>query len=163
MFTLRRADERRHLRRRKYEAWLTFDRQDPADPRSGGFGALELLNENRLPPGARIPLRTYHAAEIVTYVLDGALAYNDSSGRSGVIQAGEFQRVTSGCGVRPGHTNASPTDWAYVFQIGLRPSQAELAPATTRSAFPQERAAAIYASSPRRTDGEDRCTSTRTP
>src|SRR5687768_3813707 len=109
MITLRRADERRHIRRRKYEAWLTFDRQAPADPLSNGFGALELLNEDRLPPGACIPLRPYHATEIITYVLDGALAYNDSTGRSGVIQAGEFQLVTSGRGVRHGDTNASPT------------------------------------------------------
>ena len=124
MITLRRAEERRHDRRRKRDVWLTFYPQDRSDPLADGFGALELLNEDRLPPGASIPHGPPHDAEIVTYVHEGALAFDDSKGRSGVIQAGEFQRMTAGRGVRHSETNASPTEWAHVFQIWLRPSEA---------------------------------------
>jgi quercetin 2,3-dioxygenase len=126
MITLRKANQRHHDRRRKQEVWLTFYAQDRADPLADGFGALELLNEDRLPPSASVARQPRHDAEIVTYVRQGALAYEDSLGRSGVIHAGEFQRVTAGRGLRHSETNASPTDWAHVFQIWLRPSEVGL-------------------------------------
>lgn len=126
MITLRRASERHHDRRRKQEIWLTFDPRHAAGPLDAGFGALELLDEDRLSPGTGVPRHARHDAEIVTYVREGALAYEDSIGRSGVICAGEFQRMTAGRGLRHGARNASRTDWAHVFQIWLRPSQAGL-------------------------------------
>ena len=52
MITLRRAEERHHDSRRKHEVWLTFDAQDRTDPLADGFGALQILDEDRLSPGA---------------------------------------------------------------------------------------------------------------
>lgn len=122
MITLRRTNERHHQRRSKREVWLTFDRRNRADPYADGFGSLEMLAEDRLPPRAAVPRPSRQDAEIVTYVREGALAYQDSLGRSGVIRAGEFQRMTGGRGIRHSETNESPTDWAQVFRIGLRSS-----------------------------------------
>ena len=96
MITLRRAGERHHDRRRQQQVWLTFDARDRTDPLSDGFGALEGLDEDRLSPGAELPRRTRRDAEIITYVCRGALACDGSTGRSGVLQAGEFQRTTPG-------------------------------------------------------------------
>jgi quercetin 2,3-dioxygenase len=135
MITLRRAGERHHDRRRKREVWFTFDAQDRADPLADGFGALEILDEDRLSPGASLSCHPLHDAEIVTYVRGGALAYDDSAGHSGVIQAGEFQRATVGRGSRHGETNASGTDPAHVFQIWLRSSPPELEPAQEQKRF----------------------------
>ena len=56
-------------------------------------------------------------------------------GRSGVIQAGEFQRMTAGRGLRHSETNASRTEWAHVFQIWLRPSEAGLEPGHEQKRF----------------------------
>ena len=123
MITVRRSKERRHDRRRGGEVWLTFSPRDRADPLADGFGTLESLEEDRLPPGAAVPLRPRRDAEIVTYVLEGTLAYQDSTGRSGVIRAGEFERITAGRGVRHEERNASRTDWAHVFRIWLRPKE----------------------------------------
>ena len=135
MIALRRAKERHHDLRRKREVWHTFYPQDGADALAGGFGALEILDEYRLPPGAGIPRHPLHDAEIVTYVREGALAYEDSMGRTGVIQAGEFQRMTAGRGIRHSETNASRADWASVFQILLRPSEAGLEPGREQKRF----------------------------
>lgn len=135
MITLRRGGERHHDRSRKREAWLTFEAQNGADPLADGFGSLEILDENRLAPGAGVPRRPLHDAEIVTYVREGGLAYEDSMGRSGVIHAGEFQRTTAGRGIRHGEANASRSEWAHVFQIWLRPSQAELEPSHEQKRF----------------------------
>jgi hypothetical protein len=134
MITLRRANERHHDRRRKQEVWHTFH-PDRADALAGGFGALEVLDEDRLPPGAGVPRHPHLDAEIVTYVREGALAHEDSMGRSGIVQAGEFQRMTAGRGIRHSETNASRTDWAHVFQIWLRPSEAGLEPGHEQKRF----------------------------
>jgi redox-sensitive bicupin YhaK (pirin superfamily) len=123
MITLCRAEERRHDRRRKQGVWLTFCPRHRAGLLADGFGILESLSENRLPPGAVSAAHQRQEAEIITYVFKGALAQEDSSGGSGVVYAGEFQRMTISHGVRHKETNASRSDWAHIFRISLRPSQ----------------------------------------
>jgi quercetin 2,3-dioxygenase len=135
MITLRRTGERHHDRRREHEVWLTFDAKDRNDPLADGFGALEILDEDRLSPGADLSRRPARDAEIVTYVYGGALAYDDSTGRADVIQAGEFRRTTAGRGRRQHETNALQSDWAHVFQIWLRPTQAAVDPGHEQKRF----------------------------
>ena len=123
MITLRRADERHLHRRHRQELWHTFNPHDPAKPHAGGFGALESLTENRLPPGGVSVARPSREAEIVTYIWKGAIAQEDSTGSSGVVHAGEFQRMAIGHGIRHKERNASRTGWAHIFRISLRPSE----------------------------------------
>jgi redox-sensitive bicupin YhaK (pirin superfamily) len=135
LITLRRAVQRHHDRRGKREAWFTFQAGDRADSLGDNFAGLELFSEASLPPGARVPRYARREAEIVTYVREGALAYEDSKGRSVVICAGEFQRMTPGRGVRCNETNASRTDRAHTFQIGLNPSQGGFEPGHEQKRF----------------------------
>lgn len=125
MITLRRSAERHHVERIKHDRWITFSRLDRADPLADGFGPLVVLTESRLAPGADGAFSPNHDVEIVTYVIEGTLAHQDSAGSSGVILAGEFQRWTAGRGVRRSETNASRTDRAHAFHIWLRPSRPE--------------------------------------
>jgi len=122
MITLRRADQRRHDRHGRREAWLTFSSCDRGDPLADGFGALRMLNEDRVPPGAGL-VQPHPHCEVVTYVREGTLVYEDSTGRSGTIQAGEFRHVTTGERDRHAQTNISETIWAHVFQVCVRPSK----------------------------------------
>jgi quercetin 2,3-dioxygenase len=135
MITLCRAEDRRHLRRLKQDLWLTFDPRVGEAPLPDGFGALEMLNEDRLSGGARVPLRPDRAAEILTYVLEGAVAHEDSRGSSGVIHAGEFQRIHAGPRLRHSQTNASRTEAAHVFHIWLRAAHAEFDPSNVQKRF----------------------------
>ncbi len=112
MITLRRADERHLDQRHRQELWHSFNSQEPAKPHADGFGVLESLSENRLPPGGVSVARPSQGAEIVTYVCQGAMS---------VVHAGEFQRMAIGHGNRHKETNASRTDWAHVFRISLSP------------------------------------------
>ncbi|MFH1573001.1 MAG: pirin family protein [Acidobacteriota bacterium] len=128
MITLRRGEDRHHLRSRKQKVWFTFNAQDPTGPLDDGFGTLEFLDEYRLSPGADVPYHPPHEAEIITYIRAGALGYEDSVGHSGVIRAGEFQCTTAGRGLRLRQMNASGTDWTHIFQIWLRPWEAEREP-----------------------------------
>jgi quercetin 2,3-dioxygenase len=123
MIRVRRAEEREHDRRNRRNSWLT------------SYPGGETLDEDRLAPGARIPRDARCDAEIVTYVHEGALAYGDSTGDSGIIHAGEFQSMTVGRRTRHAETNASPTAWAHVFRIWLRPALAELEPGHEEKRF----------------------------
>jgi quercetin 2,3-dioxygenase len=134
MTTFRRAKQREHDGRRKYELWLTFP-PGAADELNHGFGTLESLNEAHLAPGAGVARHRHHDAEIITYAREGALAYEDSMGRSGVIQTGEFQRMTAGRGIRHLENNASRIDRAQVFQMGLRSWRAGLDPGYEQKRF----------------------------
>jgi redox-sensitive bicupin YhaK (pirin superfamily) len=135
MITLRRAKERRHDRHPKRDVWFTFHPRDRADPRADRFGQLESLRESRLSPGTISSEDAYHDAEIVTYVREGALAYEDAPGRTGVIQAGEFQGTTAGRGIRRSEKNASRSSWAQVFQFLLAPSEPGLEPGHEQKRF----------------------------
>jgi redox-sensitive bicupin YhaK (pirin superfamily) len=123
MITLRRADERHLDQVREQEVWLTFGPQEGANSNDGGFWAVESLSENLLPPGGVSIARPSQEAETVTYIYRGALAQQDSTGSSGVVHAGEFQRMAIGRGIRHKETNASRTNWAHIFRISLRPSE----------------------------------------
>jgi redox-sensitive bicupin YhaK (pirin superfamily) len=135
MMVVRRAKERRHDRSGRGSLWLTFDSRAEADPLAEGFNGLQLLNESRLPPGRATLPHPHRDAEIITYVLDGALAYDDSMGRSGVLNAGEFRRMTAGQGVICTETNASRTDWVHVFQLWLRSRDAGMKPGHEQKRF----------------------------
>jgi hypothetical protein len=135
MITLRRAAERQHEKSRTLETWLTFEPRDRVGILADGLGNIEMLKESRLAPGARVPRASGHDAEILTYVREGALAYENSLGSSGIVQAGEFQRVTAGRGLHRNRTNASRTDGVHFFQIWLRPSEADLDPGHEQKRF----------------------------
>ena len=135
MITLRRDKERHRVSRYKQDVCRTFYPQDLADPLANGFGALESFNEDRFPPGAGLRLQPRNYSEVITYVLKGALAQEDSTGRSGVIHAGEFQRLTAARGVRHSDRNASRTEWAHIFQIRLYPLKMGLDPSVEQKRF----------------------------
>jgi hypothetical protein len=135
VITLRRAEQREYLRRREREAWRTFPPQGRSQLVADGFGFLRAFEEGRLPPRTSHRQPIQEEAEIITYVREGTLAYEDSTGRSGLIGAGEFQRMTAGRGIKYGGTNTSPTEWAHVFQLWLRPSEAGLGPGHEQKRF----------------------------
>lgn len=69
------------------------------DPANLGFGLLVSHNDDLLQPGAGYPDHPHQEMEIVTWVLSGALAHSDSSGRAGVIVPGQLQVMSAGTGI----------------------------------------------------------------
>jgi len=135
MITLRRARERNHDQRRQQHVWQTFSLRDRGGLLAGGLESLAGFSENRLPPGAVSAAHPRQESEIVTYVFEGALAQEDSSGASGVVHAGEFQRMIIGRGVRCKETNASRSDWAHILRITLEPPRMGLECADEQKRF----------------------------
>lgn len=120
MITPRRDKERLQVQRLKQVVRRSFDPRDRTDPLADGFCTLVALDEICLPPGASIASLPLREAEVLTYVLRGALAQEDSKGRSDIIQAGEFQRMSTGRRIRYTERNASQADWAHIVQLWLR-------------------------------------------
>jgi redox-sensitive bicupin YhaK (pirin superfamily) len=135
MVTLCRDSERRHLQHGKQDTWHTlFSKVHPGPP-GGGFGDLVDFNEMRLPPGDSTEIHSGDEAELITFVFKGALSQKDTAGTSGLIRAGEFQRMSTGHRIRHRETNASRSNWAHVFRISLRPSEVGLDPAREQQRF----------------------------
>ncbi len=123
MRTLRRHEEREQQAQGKRRSWSTFPRPELGAGPGDSFRGLAGLDENRLLPGGSLQVLPADDLEIVTYVREGALTFQDPTGRSGVLQAGEFQCL-SGKGLAPRtESNASRSDTAHVFQIFLRLGQ----------------------------------------
>ena len=61
--------------------------------------------------------------EIVTYVLDGALAHRDSLGHGSVLRPGELQYMTAGTGIRHSEFNPSDQQEVHLYQIWLLPEK----------------------------------------
>jgi redox-sensitive bicupin YhaK (pirin superfamily) len=69
------------------------------DPANLGFGLLVSHNDDLLSPGAGYPDHPHQEIEVVTWVLNGALAHQDSTGASGVLEPGQVQVMSAGTGV----------------------------------------------------------------
>ena len=92
----------------------------PAGGPMTSFHGLKRLEENRLPPGTEAERRS-GPEEVLTYVVEGTLAWEDERGGSGVLRAGSFQRSGRGAEHRLRESNASHGDWVSYFHIVFGP------------------------------------------
>jgi redox-sensitive bicupin YhaK (pirin superfamily) len=135
MITVHRATDRRHELRGRRERWHSFEPAGRGGPLAGGLGVLVSLDEELLPPGGQAPRSLRSTSEIVTYVREGSLAYSDATNRSGIIDAGEFQRRASSPGQTHREANASRVRWTHVFHVGLRAPATGLDPRLEQRRF----------------------------
>jgi redox-sensitive bicupin YhaK (pirin superfamily) len=73
--------------------------------------------------------------EIISYVLEGGLAHQDSMGNGSVIRPGDVQRMSAGTGVRHSEYNASDRDPVHFLQIWIEPDQRGVAPSYEEKHF----------------------------
>ena len=128
MIAIRRSDERGYNKIDWLESRHTFSFGDYYDPAHESFGALRVINEDWIRGGAGFPPHPHRDMEIVTYILDGAIAHRDSTGGGGTIRPGEIQRMSAGSGIVHAEFNASPSEVCHLLQIWIMPSQRGLAP-----------------------------------
>jgi len=105
------------------------------DPRHLGFAPLRVINEDRVAPGRGFDTHGHRDMEILTVVLDGALAHRDSLGNGSLITPGEVQRMTAGSGIRHSEFNASEKAPVHFLQIWIEPEATGLAPGYAQQRF----------------------------
>ncbi len=135
MITLTRANERRRARHDGHDTWVTSCARGSTNPETDDFGMLEALSEDHLSPGASIRRQLHRDAELVTYVLAGALATRGLDCSSSLLSAGGFQYISAGRGIRHSETNASRSAPAHLFHLAIRPSPAEPKPSRDQKWF----------------------------
>ena len=135
MVRKRPANARGHFDHGWLDTWHSFSFGHYQDPEHMGFRSLRVINDDVIQPGRGFGMHGHRDMEIVTYVLDGALAHEDNLGKGSVLRSGDVQRKSAGTGVMHSEYNHSADEAVRLLQIWLLPERDGITPGWEEKRF----------------------------
>ncbi len=136
MIKIRLAEDRGHTQLNWLDSFHTFSFGEYFDPEQMGFSHLRVINDDKIKPGMGFDMHGHRDMEIISYVIAGELAHQDSLGNGSVIRPGEIQRMSAGTGIRHSEFNPSKTEEVHLLQIWITPNQTGLKPSYEQKLIP---------------------------
>src|SRR5690606_22793032 len=112
--------------------WLhskhTFSFANYFDPERMHFGALRVLNDDRVAGGMGFGAHPHDNMEIISIPLEGDLEHKDSMGTTAVIRHGDIQVMSAGTGVTHSEYNKNADQEVKFLQIWVIPNKRNVEP-----------------------------------
>ena len=135
MLAIREAAKRGHANHGWLDSNFSFSFADYYDPAQMGFRALRVINEDYVAPSMGFGKHPHRDMEILTYVLEGAVKHEDTTGASETLIPGELQHMSAGSGVRHSEMNPSDKETLHLLQIWLVPNKLGIPPKYEQKKF----------------------------
>ena len=113
---IHKADTRGHSQYDWLDSYHTFSFDEYFDSNRINFGALRVLNDDKVAPGEGFQTHPHKNMEIISIPLKGHLQHGDSKKNSRIITVGEIQTMSAGTGIFHSEVNASPVEPASLLQ-----------------------------------------------
>jgi len=136
MLFLRKSADRGYADHGWLKSFHSFSFAGYHDPQFMGWGNLRVINEDRVEAGMGFGKHSHRNMEIISYVLSGELAHEDSMGNIEGIPPGDVQRMSAGSGVTHSEFNHAKDQTTHFLQIWIEPNVLEIEPSYEQKTIP---------------------------